>query len=72
MASMRPPMIVVAIRLSRTSRKFFKAAMDFRLGRDNATAESIQLADASMVTQPMNGQHINFYQTLTQSFSRLE
>jgi peptidoglycan/xylan/chitin deacetylase (PgdA/CDA1 family) len=39
--------------------EIFKAAMDFGLSRDNAAAESIQLTDASMVAQPMNGQHIN-------------
>jgi hypothetical protein len=39
--------------------EIFKAAMDFRLGDDNAAAESIQLAAAPVVTQPMNGQHIN-------------
>ena len=39
--------------------EILKAAMDFRLGGDNAAAESIQLGGAPMVTQPMNGQHIN-------------
>ena len=31
--------------------------MDFRLGRDNAAAESIQLAAIPMVTLTMKGQH---------------
>ena len=39
--------------------EIFEAAMDFRLGDDNAAAESIQLGAAPMVTQSMNGQHIN-------------
>ena len=39
--------------------EIFKAAIDFGLRRDNAAAESIQLAAAPMVTQPRNGQHIN-------------
>jgi hypothetical protein len=55
---MRTPIILVAMRLSQTSWDF-KAAMDFRLGDNNTAAESIQLGAAPMVTQPMNGQHIN-------------
>jgi hypothetical protein len=36
----------------------FKAAMGYKLGRDNAAAEWIELAAAPMMTQPMNYQHI--------------
>ncbi len=39
--------------------EIFKAAMQFKLGRDNAAAEWIELAAAPMSTQPMNDQHIN-------------
>jgi len=39
--------------------EIFKSAIDFRLGGDNAAAESIQVAAAPMVTEPVNGQHIN-------------
>jgi peptidoglycan/xylan/chitin deacetylase (PgdA/CDA1 family) len=39
--------------------EIFKSAMDFRLGGDNAAAESIQFAAAPMVTEPINGQHIS-------------
>ena len=39
--------------------EIFKSAIDFRLGGDHATAESIQVAAAPVVTEPTNGQHIS-------------